>query len=184
MAKQTPTKPDMSDDAVAAKTGKRWDEWFTLLDAAGAQKLKHPEIVAVLAEQHSVAPWWRQMVTVQYERARGLRAKHETTGGFQVSASRTVAAPIAAVYKAWADTRTRQKWLPPAELKPLGQTPETRVSFVGAGDSRVEVRLVAKNAEKTQVTIQARKLANATAVKRQKAYWAAALGALQARLAA
>ena len=182
MAK-APTKPDMSDDAVAAKTGKRWDEWFTLLDAAGAQQLKHPEIVAVLAQQHNVAPWWRQMVTVQYERARGLRAKHESTGGFQASASRTIAAPLAAIYKAWADTRTRQKWLPPAELQPLGQTPETRVSFVGVGDSRVEVRLVAKNAEKTQVTVQERKLASAAAVKRQKAYWAAALDALQARLA-
>jgi hypothetical protein len=177
-----PTRPDMSDTAVAAKTGKAWDEWFALLDAAGAQKLGHKQIVSILAEQHGVAPWWRQMVTVQYERARGLRAKHETTEGFQVSASRTVAAPAAAVYRAWSDTRTRKRWLPPAELKPLGQTPESRVSFVGGDDSRVEVRLVAKNAEKTQVTVQERKLPNAAAGKRQKAYWAAALDALQAQL--
>jgi hypothetical protein len=177
-----PAKPDMSDAAVAAKTGKGWDEWFSLLDAAGAQKHTHKEIVAILAEQHGVAPWWRQMVTVQYERARGLRAKGETTEGFQVSASRTVAAPLAGVYRAWSDARTRKRWLPPAELKPLGQTPEQRVSFIGAGDSRVEVRLVAKNAEKTLVTVQERKLATAAAGKRQKAYWAAALDALQAHL--
>jgi len=124
------------------------------------------------------------MVTVGYERARGLRARHETTGGFQMSASRTLAAPLTQVFRAWNDARTRTRWLPPTELQPLGQTPERRVSFVGVDDSRVEVRLVAKNDAKTQVTVQHSKLANATAMKRQKAYWAAALDALQAHLAA
>ena len=180
-----PTKPDMSDAAVAAKTGKNWAEWFAVLDAAGAQQLDHKHIVAVLAEQHAVAPWWRQMVTVQYERARGLRAKHETTGGFQVSASRTITAPSAAVFQAWADARTRARWLPEAaSVQPMSVTAERRVSLAGPGESRIEVRLVAKNAARTQVTVQERKLANATAVKRRKAYWAAALDALQARLGA
>lgn len=181
MAK-TPTKPDMSDAAVAAKTGKRWDEWFALLDAAGAQKLDHKQIVAVLVEQHGAEPWWQQMIAVQYEQARGLRAKHQMTDGFQVSASRTLTAPLAEVFRAWNDPRTRSRWLPPTELKPLGVTPERRVSFIGAADSRVEVRLVAKNAEKTVVTVQHSRLANATAGKRMKAHWAAALDALQAKL--
>ena len=182
MAKAAPTKPGLSDEAVAAKTGKRWDEWFQLLDAAGAQKLTHPQIVAILAEKYAVEPWWRQMVTVGYERARGLRARNQTTTGYELSASRTITAPIAKVYRAWSDTRTRNRWLPATDLKPLGQTPGRRVSFVGVDDSRVEVRLVAKNEAKTQVTVQHTKLGSAAAMKRQKAYWAGALDALQAQL--
>ena len=72
----------ISDDAVKAKTGKIWREWFSLLDKAGARTLDHKGIVAILSEQYSVGPWWQQMVTVEYERARGLREKHETAAGF------------------------------------------------------------------------------------------------------
>ena len=52
------------------------------------------------------------MVTVGYEQARGLRKKHQRPEGFQVSASRTVAVPIAvafaaiaAVARAWMERR-------------------------------------------------------------------------------
>ena len=31
--------PRMSDEAVKAKTGKSWKEWFALLDKAGAKKM-------------------------------------------------------------------------------------------------------------------------------------------------
>ena len=37
--------PRMSDEAVKAKTGKTWKEWFAILDQAGAIKLTHQEIV-------------------------------------------------------------------------------------------------------------------------------------------
>src|SRR2546426_8019727 len=97
------TEPRMSDAAVKAKTGKTWPEWFKILDKAGAKKMGHQEIVAVLSQQHGVGPWWQQMVTVTYEQARGLRAKHETPAGYQISVSRTVAASITKVYKAWQD---------------------------------------------------------------------------------
>jgi len=34
----TKSSPRMSDDAVKAKTGKTWKQWFTILDKAGAKK--------------------------------------------------------------------------------------------------------------------------------------------------
>lgn len=40
--------PRMSDEAVKAKTGKTWKEWFTILDKAGATKMTHQEIVKLL----------------------------------------------------------------------------------------------------------------------------------------
>ncbi|MCC7359856.1 MAG: hypothetical protein IT317_10285 [Anaerolineales bacterium] len=180
-----PTKPDMSDTAVTAKTGKPWAEWFALLDAAGAQQLDHKQIVAILGKQPAVAPWWRQMITVKYEQARGRRAQHQRPDGFQISASRTIAAPNAAVFRAWNDGRARARWLPEAAgLNPMSTTAERRLSFAGPGDSHIEVRLVAKNADRTQVTVQERKLPNATAATQRKAHWSAALDALEGWLGA
>ena len=38
----------MSDEAVKAKTGKTWKEWFAALDKAGATKMGHQDIVKYL----------------------------------------------------------------------------------------------------------------------------------------
>jgi uncharacterized protein YndB with AHSA1/START domain len=183
MAPRTPPKPQIGDDAVQAKTGKTWDEWFALLDAGGAQRLTHKEIVALLSEGHGVGPWWRQMVTVTYEQARGLRAKHETPAGYQVSASRTLAVPAAQVFRAWKDARARARWLSGVEITLRTSAPNKRLRFIiPADDSIVEVYLTAKGEAKTQVAIQHSRLPNAAAVKRQRAFWQSALAALQARL--
>lgn len=182
MPARKPIPPAVSDDAVAAKTGRRWDEWFALLDAAGAQTMTHKEIVAVLWQQYAVGPWWQQMVTVAYEQARGLRDKHEMADGYRASASRTIAAPAARVFRALNDARARERWLPPAGLAPLSATPGKRVSFTAPGKARVEVRLTPKGDEKTQVAVEHSRLPSAAAAKRQKKYWAAALDALKAHL--
>ena len=182
-----PTKsaftPSMSDAAVQAKTGKTWPEWFALLDADGAQKLDHKQIVKVLNEKYGVGPWWQQMVTVTYEQARGLREKHETTAGFQVGASRTINAPASKLFKAWKEPRARARWLNEPGLVVRKATPDKslRVTWPD-GHTHVDVELYPKGDSKTQVTIQHSKLANAAAVKRQKAYWAEALARLKEQL--
>src|SRR6185503_7619402 len=105
------TAPRMSDEAVKAKTGNGWAEWFKLLDQGGAKKMTHQEIVALLNSKHGVGPWWQQMVTVTYEQARGLRAKHEKPAGYEISVSRTIAASVSKVFKAWQNEKTRNNWL-------------------------------------------------------------------------
>ncbi|HLL46086.1 MAG TPA: SRPBCC domain-containing protein, partial [Longimicrobiaceae bacterium] len=96
--------------AVREATGRGWDEWFAVLDAAGAAELAHGEIVAHLQREHpEVSSWWRQSVTVAYERARGKRAVGETGAGFQVSVQRSVAATVE---EAWELLTTRPElWL-------------------------------------------------------------------------
>ena len=184
-----PTKPSftpsMSDSAVQAKTGKTWAEWFALLDAAGAKKMDHKQIVAVLTEQHNVDAWWRQTVTVNYEQARGLRAKHETATGFQVGASRTISAPVSRLFQAWKDARTRARWLPETGLTIRKSTPDKSLRITWSdGVTHLDVELYPKGDAKTQVTIQHSKLPNAAAVTRFKAFWAAALDRLKALLEA
>src|SRR6267142_712956 len=89
------TAPRMSDAAVKEKTGKAWNEWFTLLDKTGARKLSHQEIVKYLNTEQGVGPWWQQMVTATYEQARGLRGKHQKPTGYEISVSRTISTPLA-----------------------------------------------------------------------------------------
>lgn len=168
----------MSDDAVKAKTGKTWSEWFKLLDNAGAKKMSHREIVAV-ANKHGAGSWWQQMVAVTYERARGLRDVHEKPGGFEISVSRTVAAPIAKTYKAWADEKTRKKWLPSNATIRKATTNETVRLTWEDGRTIVAAAFLAKGNDKTQVVAQHNKLPNAKAAAKMKEFWGEALDALK-----
>src|SRR5215510_11774808 len=102
--------PSMTDAAVRAKTGKDWAGWFAALDRAGAAKLEHRAIAELLSRRHGIPGWWCQMVTVEYERARGLRVRHQTTGGFEVAVSRTIAASLPALYEAAATAPNRRRW--------------------------------------------------------------------------
>ena len=47
-ANETRPVPRLSDAAVQAKTGKTWQEWFAVLDAAGARAMDHQSIAAYL----------------------------------------------------------------------------------------------------------------------------------------
>jgi hypothetical protein len=81
--------PPVSDEAVRKATGRGWNEWFTILDDAGALAWKHPDIARWLAAEHGISGWWAQGVTVGFERARGLRAQHERQSGFSLSVTKT-----------------------------------------------------------------------------------------------
>src|SRR5260221_118779 len=103
-------KTGISDAAVKKATGKTWAEGFRLLDEAGAVTQKHADIVKLLPDE--VGDWWRQMVTVSYERARSLRAVHQKcTGEFASAVSKTFNVPIETLFEAWEDARTRASWL-------------------------------------------------------------------------
>jgi len=177
------TTPRMSDEAVQAKTGKTWKEWFAILDKAGARKLGHHEIVKYLNAEQGVGPWWQQMVTVTYEQARGLRDKHQKPGGYEISVSRTLNAPVFKVFKAFADEKLRDAWLAEDGLAVRKVTPNKslRLTWID-GKTSVQVSLVAKNPEKSQVVVQHSKLPNATTSTKMKSYWGKALDRLRARI--
>lgn len=174
----------MSSEAVAAKTGKTWPEWFRLLDAAGAMEMTHKEIVALLAGEHGLEPWWQQMVTVAYERDRGKRAKHEKPEGFEVGASKTVAAPLADLDRAWSDASRRARWLadPAFTVRKVTPRKSMRITWVD-GKSHVDVTFYPKGDAKSVVQVQHGKLASAAAAERMKRYWKAQLESLKAYLA-
>lgn len=181
MASKTAFKPRMSDEAVAVKTGKRWSEWFKVLDKAGARKMNHQEIVAVVNKQ-GAGPWWQQMIAVTYEQARGLRAKHEKPDGYEISVSRTVAAPAGKAYKAWTDEKTRQKWLPSKlSIRKATMNKTLRISWED-GRTSVAVAFMTKDSTKCQVVAQHNKLLSAKEAAKMKRFWGEALDRLRALL--
>jgi hypothetical protein len=170
----------ISDATVKARTGKTWSDWFAILDEAGAVKLGHKRIVALLSEHHRVGPWWQQMVTVAYEQERGLRAKHQTPEGYQVSASKTIAAPVGTVFGEWTDEKARTRWLKAAAftVRKATRGRSLRIAW-GAGASSVDVNFYARGPKKSQVVVDHRRLADADEVARMKAFWIEALDALK-----
>jgi hypothetical protein len=174
------TYAGISSEAVRAKTGKGWAEWFAVLDKAGAAKWSHKEIASFLHEQQC-GNWWSQMVAVGYEQARGLRVKHQTADGFTAGASKTVAAPVATLFRAWTDARRRAQWLPDAAgvtVRSATQNKSLRLVWTD-GTSSVVVQFYSKGTGKSQVTIERRKLKSAKEVSQVKAYWTAALEKLK-----
>jgi Domain of unknown function (DUF4287) len=172
--------PLMSDEAVKAKTGKKWDQWFAILDKAGAKEMSHQEIVKILSSKYDVGSWWRQMVTATYEHARGLRDAHEKPTGYQISVSRTVNVPLASLYKAVANEKSRGLWLAEDGLvvKKATANKSLRVTWKD-GKTSLEIDFYSKGAAKSQVVVQHSKLPDAKAAAKMKIFWGAALDRLR-----
>lgn len=171
----------VSDATVMDKTGRSWAEWFALLDEAGARTMAHPDIVKVLAQQ-DVGPWWRQMLTVGYERARGLREKHETPAGYQVGASRTIGVPVETLWADWNDARRRRSWLGDVELTIRKATAPKSMRITWPDGSNVDVLFYAKSPAKSMVSVDHRKLPNNDRVEEMRAFWKDRLSVLKQKL--
>ena len=174
----------ISDATVQLRTGKGWKEWFAILDHIGGKKKTHRELVIFLNQRYPrLGGWWEQMITVAYEQARGLRQKHQQASGFTANSSKTVATPLARLYRAWTDGSVRARWLPRATLNLRKAAPNKslRITWEG-GRTSLEVNFSRRGAGKSQVVVQHSKLANAKAVARSKAYWGGRLQALKALL--
>lgn len=173
----------MSDEAVKAKTGKKWDQWFAILDKAGATKMSHQDIVKFLNSKHDVGPWWQQMVTATYEHARGMRQQHEKPGGYQISVSRTVNAPLANLYKAVANKKSRSLWLSEDGLGVRKATANKSMRITWKdGKSSLEINFYPKGNGKSQVVVQHSKLPDAKSAARMKTFWSKALDRLREAL--
>ncbi len=161
----------IGDDAVLKATGKRWADWLTLLDKAGASGWTHRRIALHLHEQKGVNEWWSQMVAVGYEQARGLREKHQTATGFNASISRTFDQPLGEMYERWADEKKRRRWLNARGyfIRKANENKSLRITWEDG--SSVEIYFWAKGPARTLVQVEQHKLSDAAAVDRAKAFW-------------
>ena len=122
----------IGDDAVVSATGKTRDEWFALLDDAGATGWKHQAIATWLARDQGVDPWWAQGVTVGYEQARGIRLPGQRQDGtFEVSVTRTIAGDVEPALRALAVVVTAQTGVEPLALNLEAKYPTARFTLEG-----------------------------------------------------
>ena len=172
-SRRAASTPPVGDDAVRRSTGRSWTEWLRVLDRAGARSMTHREIAKYLAVQQRVASWWSQMVTVGYERARGLRATHQRPDGYSVSVSRTLDKPAADVFRAFHDARRRARWLTaqPFTIRAARPPRTLRVTW-SDGRSHVFVTCTPSGANRCRVEIEHSRLASAAAAARAKTLWA------------
>jgi len=172
----------ISTAAVEKATGKDWAQWCRLLDKDGAMKMPHKEIAQLLVGKYAVGAWWSQMVTVGYEQARGLRKPHETSRGFQASASRTINVSLSKLFNSWSSSAERAFWLKPAALNISKETPGKSMRVIWPDNTRVEINFYAKGPAKSQVALRHNKLKSEADVATAKEFWTTALDRLKAQL--
>ncbi|MBI2516283.1 MAG: hypothetical protein HYV95_05145 [Opitutae bacterium] len=165
--------------AVKKATGRTWIEWVGLLDKAGAKSWPHAEIALWLHKKHKVADWWCQMVTAGYEQASGRRVKHQKPDGFEISVSKTIAAPVAQAFEAWKDAALREQWLPGTPLTVRKATPHKSIRITWSDDTNLSVNFWPKGPIKCQVVPQHGKLTTAALAEKMKTYWSDKLEALR-----
>jgi hypothetical protein len=168
----------MSDASVKKATGCNWERWVAALDYAGAFDWSHKSIANYVRYAYKTPDWWTQMVTVGYERIKGLREKSgPRTGGFETSRSKAIVASPQRVYRAFTDARVRKTWLPGVKPVLRKSTPNRVVRMAWDDGSFVEAWLSAK-AGKTMTRIEHRKLTGKEDADRRRGYWAERLSVL------
>lgn len=172
----------MSDAAVAEKTGRRWAGWVKILDAAGCAEKPHRDIARYVASL-GLQSWWAQTVTVGYERIRGLREVGQLRGGgYRTNKSRTFPVPVDRLFRAFADSRQRKRWLP-EKVVIRTANPNRTMRLTWEDGTSVEIGFTAKAAGRSAVAVQHSKLADKAAAARMKEFWAERLAALAQLLA-
>ena len=180
MAKDLAKLAGMSDDAVAAKTGRDWRAWKQVLDKHKAQKLTHREIAHLLGTQYELPGWWAQMVAVGYERMSGLRDKgQQRSGGYDANKSRTFAVPVGKLYDAISNKRQRMRWLDADVTVTNARRAKSLSMRWNQDNTRVRIWFTSKARNKSQVALQHIGLPSKSAMEKAKKAWHTRLDKLQ-----
>jgi hypothetical protein len=158
---------------VRRATGRERDEWFALLDKWGARGRQYREIADWLMGKHGVSKWWAQKLIVEYEQERGVRDPGvRRNGTFEVSASRTVEAPLDKVFDAFITTRRRKRWLTDATMSLSDSKPGRSARFQWEdGSSRVTVAFERKGPSRSIVVVSHDRIIGAKQAQSTKARW-------------
>ena len=176
--------PEVPDASVSAATGRAWDEWCDLIDAAGVDPHDHKALVAFARDR--IDPtlvgdkmgWWSQGVAVGYERITGVRLPHQRAdGSFVASKSRTMTLDVAALRDLLVSDDGRRE-LFPGHQTTLVSRATAKALRVGFDQGVALVSLDPLPDGRTRVTVSHERLDTPEDVGIWKAYWADWLDAL------
>lgn len=172
------SRPEMTDEAVLAATGRGWDAWCDVLDAWPGDAGDHGAIVDHLQAAHGVPGWWAQTVAVGYERITGRRLPFQRADGtFSAGKTRTVTADSEALRRMLLDDRGRSDLFPGLDTE-LRSRPTSKNVRLGIGPGTAEIAMDARAGGRVTVTVAHERLPSPDDVDRWKAYWAAWLEAI------
>ena len=173
----------MSDAAIAEKTGCNWERWVKALDYSRAYELSHREIAKLVKEKYDTPSWWTQMVTVGYERIKGLRERgQQRSGTFTMNRSRTFDVDVATLYGAWSDGRRRKRWLGETGVKVRTATAPKSMRLQMPDGAIVAVGFFAKGNGRSSVALEQARLPDRKTADDLKQRWSARLDALRVEL--
>ena len=174
--------PSISDEKVKAATGRGWMGWLVILNAANASELSHKEIVALLTEK-GAPRWWRQMIAVEYERARGGRKKGERPDGkFSVNVTKVIPVSLSKLFAAATAEKTRPDWFPPGAFEETSKTQDKYWRGKWKESRKLEFGFYGKGDSKSQITLEIRQLPTEADVDKERAAWKKAMDRLSALL--
>jgi hypothetical protein len=169
----------MSDAVIKEKTGCTWELWVQALDYTRAYELSHREIAKLVKEKWDTPSWWTQMVTVGYERIKGLRARGQSRDGdYTMNRSRTFGVDVETLYEAWADGRRRKRWLEETGVKVRTATPPNSLRLQMPDGAIVAVLFTSKGKGKSSVALEQARLPDREAAEVLKQRWFERLDAL------
>ncbi|MGH7509134.1 MAG: hypothetical protein ACREMZ_06660 [Gemmatimonadales bacterium] len=174
----------MSDAKVKENTGCTWQRWVKALDHHGADEMSHRDIARLVNTRYKIDGWWSQMVTVGYERIKGLRAKGQRLDGtYEANKSRTFNVPVATLFDAWADGSIRRRWLNGATVKVRTATAPKSMRLGWTDGTIVAIGFLPKGKSKSSVALAHTKLPDRETADRLKRYWSEPLDVLGEMLA-
>jgi hypothetical protein len=169
----------MGDDKVATKTGRTWDAWLRTLDADQAETMSHGDIAAMVHKKHGVDNWWSQMVTVGYERIKGRRERGQRLDGmYEASKSKTFNVPVKMLFRAWADSGMRRRWLDDVKAVVRTATAPKSMRLQWPDGTIVAIWFTPKGETKSVVALAHTKLRDKASSDKAKSYWGDRLDAL------
>src|SRR4051812_33967045 len=103
----------ISDKLSIEKTGYDLEHWFGVLDKKNARTKTHAQIfseVANIKALASLGEWNQNLLTTTYEWKRGIKGRGEKKDGYEISVSKTIAAPLSVLYDSLVSKTKRNKW--------------------------------------------------------------------------
>ena len=172
----------MSDEKVAAATGRTWKEWTAVLDAENATTMRHRDVARLVHEKYGVREWWTQTVTVGYERIKGMRDRGQRLGGaYEVSKSKTYNVPVDKLFRAWADDAIRRRWMG-VNAKVRTATAPKSIRLQWTEGAIIAAWFTSKGPGRSAVALAHTKLPSKSAADAAKKEWTTRLGALERAL--
>ena len=169
----------ISRESIVAATGRSRQEWFTLLDEAGAATWDHARIMRWLGAKRDIDSGWTKAVCAAYEESRAIKNTPDQPHA-SVSVSKTLRVAPDVLWPHLIDEDLRRDWLD-MELDVQRHTPVTL--FIDGGDGSIltlsiSVLPATVNAEpRTRVSIRHTEI-HPDAVDETRAFWRNALDSL------